>query len=476
MTQNPKAVLAAALQEKARRLNTNRLKAYRPYAKQLEFHAAGLTKRERALLGANQSGKTIAGSMEEAMHATGIYKPDWPGRKFLRPSFSWCAGITGETTRDNVQRLLLGRAGSEGTGSIPKDNILGWTNARGMPDLVDTIDVKHMNGGVSKIALKSYEKGRSKWQGETLDRVWYDEEPPVEIYTEGLTRTNATGGFVTLTLTPLLGMSDVVDLFYPEPKTVDRHLTMMTIDDVEHYTPEERTRIINSYLPHEREARAYGIPTLGSGRVFPMAEEDIKIDPFDIPKHWTQIGGLDFGWDHPTAAVTLVWDRDADILYVTKEYRVREQTPIIHAGALRVWGEWLPWSWPHDGNQHGDTGEQKAVLYRKNGLKMLPNMATFPEGGNSVEAGVLEMLERMQTGRLKVFSHLTSWFEEFRLYHRKDGKIVKERDDLISATRYAMMMRRFARTNTAKKDLDLEKRINLELPVRGGAGSGWMGR
>lgn len=57
----------------------------------------------------------------------------------------------------------------------------------------------------------------------------------------------------------------------------------------------------------------------------------------------------------------------------------------------------------------------------------------------------MDMLERMQTGRFKVFSHLTLWFEEFRLYHRKDGKVVKLRDDLMSATRYALMMLRKAK-------------------------------
>jgi hypothetical protein len=56
----------------------------------------------------------------------------------------------------------------------------------------------------------------------------------------------------------------------------------------------------------------------------------------------------------------------------------------------------------------------------------------------------MAMLDRMKTGRLKVFSHLGEWFEEFRLYHRKDGLIAKERDDLLSATRIAIMMLRVA--------------------------------
>src|SRR5690348_5039721 len=103
-----------------------------------------------------------------------------------------------------------------------------------------------------------------------------------------------------------------------------RHVTRMTIADAEHYTEEQRAAIIASYPEHEREARAKGIPQLGSGRVFPIGEDRIKIKAFPIPEHWPQIGGLDFGWDHPTAAVKLAWDKDADVLYVTHSYGARE--------------------------------------------------------------------------------------------------------------------------------------------------------
>jgi hypothetical protein len=75
---------------------------------------------------------------------------------------------------------------------------------------------------------------------------------------------------------------------------------------------------------------------------------------------------------------------------------------------------------------------------------MLPQRATFEDGSFGVEAGIAELLTRMESGRFKVFAHLADWFEEFRLYHRKDGLIVKSNDDLMAATRYAMMMRRHA--------------------------------
>jgi len=224
----------------------------------------------------------------------------------------------------------------------------------------------------------------------------------------------------------------------------------MTIYDVEHYSDEERAQIVASYPAHEREARAKGIPTMGSGRVFPVTEESITIPPRDIPRHWVQIGGLDFGIDHPFGAARTAWDREADCIYVTHTYRASNQVPALHVAAIRPWGDWIPWAWPHDGlNRDKGSGEQLAEQYRKHKLNMLPDRAEHEEGGNGVEAGILDMLERMQTGRFKVFAGLNDWFEEFRLYHRKAGQIVKERDDLMSATRYAVMMKRFAVTAPA---------------------------
>jgi len=228
---------------------------------------------------------------------------------------------------------------------------------------------------------------------------------------------------------------------------MSRHVTFMTIDDAEHYSPERRAEIIASYPAHEREARAKGIPVLGSGRVFPVSEESIVCEPFAIPEYWVQLNGLDFGWDHPFAATNCAWDKDADVFYVCKEYWQREATPLVHAGAVKPWGEWIPCAWPHDGLQHDKgSGEDLARQYEAQGLNMMPERATFEDGGNGLEAGIFDMLDRMQTGRWKVFSSCGGWLSEFRLYHRKDGLIVKLKDDVISSSRYALMMRRFAKT------------------------------
>lgn len=436
--------MSAAL---TRRLSTNRLAAYRPYAKQREFHALGRDKRERLFMAGNQLGKTVAGAAEAAMHLTGRYPDWWVGKRFAKPIVMLAGSESYELTRDGVQRLLIGppyRAEDWGTGYIPGDAIVNRTRRMGVSNALDSVTVRHVSGGQSSLGLKAYEQGRGKWQANTVDYVWFDEEPPEDVYFEGITRTNATQGLIALTFTPLLGMSNVVARYVMEEND-DRAVVTMTIDDAEHYTPLQRAKIIASYPAHEREARTKGIPSLGSGLIFPVLEEEIIIEPFSIPKVWVQINGLDFGYDHPFAAVNIAWDRDSDVIYVTRAYRSRQTTPVIHAAAIKPWGEWIPCAWPHDGFQHDKgSGEQLAAQYRAQGLNMTTENATWEEGGIGVEAGIAEMLDRMLTGRWRVFSTCAEWLEERRLYHRKDGRIVKERDDVISASRYALMMLRFA--------------------------------
>lgn len=416
----------------------------------------------------NQLGKTVSAAAEVAMHATCRYPDWWQGRVFDTPVNAWVSGVTGESTRDNPQRWLYGVLGEKGTGMVPRDAIKDVSPRRGLADALDTMIVAHGGGGDiqagrSQIGFKSYDQGREKWQGPTKQLIWFDEEPPSDIYTEGLTRTNVGLCPVMVTFTPLLGMSDVVKRFLMD-KIPSTSVTQMTIDDAEHYSVEERAAIIASYPAHEREARAKGIPTMGSGRVFPIEEEFVKCDAFEIPPHWPQLGALDFGWDHPSAGVRMAWDRDSDILYVIACHRAREQTPLMFATAVKPWGAWIPWAWPHDGLQHDKgSGEQLAEQYKQHGLRMMATRATFEDGGNGVEAGITEMLDRMQTGKLRVFSHLNDWWEEFRLYHRKNGLIVKEGDDLMSATRYGMMMRRNAVLRIKKQSYESEP------------AGGWMG-
>jgi phage terminase large subunit-like protein len=443
-------------------LSQRALEFYDPYVKQREFHAHGKRFAERLLMAANQIGKTLAASRETAYHATGKYPDWWVGRRFARRTVGWTGSPTGQTSRDTVQRLLLGRVEDGwGTGAIPAADIVDIKRASGsVPNQVESIVVRHVSGTTSTIVLKTYDQGRLRWQGETIDYVWYDEEPPMDIYSEGKTRTQASkpfGTFVYLTFTPLLGMSDVVVRFLNE-KPAGSVVTVMTIYDAGHYTDTERASIIAGYPVHERDARAKGIPIMGSGRVFTIPEEDLRCEPIAIPAFWSRFCGMDIGWEHPTANVWMAWDKDNDVIYVYATHRQKEATPIVHAAAIKAKGLWIPVFWPHDGLQHDKgSGVQIAQQYKALGVSMWKVRSTHPplpgkedgSGGFGVEAGILEMIDRMQTGRLKVFRTCPDWFEEYRMYHRKDGLIVKERDDLMSATRVGIMMKRFAKVAPA---------------------------
>ena len=450
----PPALLAEKLRAKlSQRLSETKLLDYRPYEKQRAFHTAGLKCRERLFRAGNQLGKTLAGAAEVAFHATGDYPDWWQGWRAEHATDGWIGAPSGELVRDGPQRVLMGRPGTWGEGMLPKASIVDIGRANGVKDLIDTVTVRHVTGALSRIKFKSYDQGRLRWQAETLHWLWLDEEPDEDIYLEALSRTNATKGRVWLTFTPLLGVSNVVMRFLKEPSP-DRSDTVLAIEDALHIAPEERERIIASYPAHERDARTRGVPILGSGRVFPFPRELLQVDAFKIPRHWGSLAAIDIGWDHPTAAVRIAHDRDSDVVYVTECYRVRETTVSVHAGALVPWGRKLPWAWPHDAFQHDKgSGSQIAQLYRQHGMNMLPEHAQFPDDrGNGVEAGIFEMVDRMQTARLKVSKHLEDWFEEFELYHRKDGIVVKVRDDLLSATRYALMSLRYARTDPAPHD------------------------
>lgn len=209
--------------ETLRRRERTALLRYRPYPKQLSFHAAGARYDERLLMAANQVGKTFAGAAECALHLTGRYDDweratglAWRGRRFARPTRGWVGCDSRNNVRDGAQRLLVGPPRLEaawGTGLVPGDDLVDCARHPGTVDGLDGIVVRHVSGGLSTLTFKSYDQGRRRWQGETLDFVWFDEEPPEEIYTEGKTRVNATGGLVWLTLTPLNGLSAVVHRF-----------------------------------------------------------------------------------------------------------------------------------------------------------------------------------------------------------------------------------------------------------------------
>jgi phage terminase large subunit-like protein len=447
----PPDVQTALIAEGQRRLAETRIEEYYPdtgplrralYPKHQSFLAAGRQHFIRAFEAANRVGKTEAvGAYELVTHMTGRYPSWWRGRRFDHGVKTWLAGDTGKSVREILQPKVMGPWKQFGRGLVPKDALVGQTTKQGVAESIDTFTVRHVSGELSHGVFKSYDQGRESFQGSEQHVILLDEEPPLEIYGECLVRVMTTQGLVLLTYTPLGGMTPMV-----------KHLRETKVwrvgctwDEVPHLSKKEKDELWANTPAHMREARAMGIPARGSGVVFPVNEFNLLVEPAEVPAHFACIGGLDFGWDHPSAAVKLAWDKNNDVVYVVGTHRQREATPLTFSAGVRSWGSWLPWAWPHDGLQHDKgSGKQLASLYSEEGLDMLAEHAKFEDGSWGFEAGIAAMLQRMQSGRFKVMNHLSDWLDEYREYYRKDGLVVKERDDLMSATRVAVMCLRFA--------------------------------
>ncbi len=414
-----------------------------------EFHNAGADAIERLCISANQVGKTRLCGAEVSIHTTGEYPPWWRGKRFDGPTRWWTGAQNNQDSKTIVQKMLLGEEGYHGTGWIPGSRIEKVTYRQaGLPEVADTIYVKYKTGGLSTITLKTYEQEAKAWRGATLHGIWYDEEPPIEIYSEGQTRILAERGIILMSFTPLLGPTHVVRHFLDGGPGI--FVKNVSWDDAPHLSEEQKAHLRAAYPEWEIDARTRGTPLLGTGAIYPISDEAISVLPFEIPSHFPRINGIDFGLDHPAAGVFAAIDPDDGTFYVYDCWKQRGETPVYHAHTMKKHGKWIPNAWPHDGLQRDKgTGRKLKDIYREHGVVMLRDHAkTIKDDKESqkVGPGVTEIYEYMKTGKFKVFKTLGQWFEEKRLYHTKDAKIIKEYDDLMDATRYAFVMRRFAKT------------------------------
>lgn len=426
------------------------------YPWQFEFIASSKDHHESCLVAANQIGKTWMGVLVDAFHLTGDYPDDWPGHRFDHAPTMWGLGFSMEKTRDLLQAALFGRFvdGAFGGGLVPKDLIVakGWESATGTPNSYRSIQVHHVSGKSSKMMFWSYSQGQHAIMGDVVDFVHVDEEPRDQsIRPQILTRTingdHGRGGRVMYTFTPENGRTDLV-LQFMDHASESQFYMNKGWSDAPHMSKEKRERLLAQYPAHQRAMRSQGVPMLGHGRIYDISEDFIECDRFEIPSHFKMICGMDFGFDHPQAFVQLAVDMDSDTYYLTHCWKAAKVSANDAWGATKPWTDGVPVAWPHDGLQH-EKGRDDNLMqkdhYSKAGFNLLPKHSTWVEGGNSVETGLYLLNDLMAKGKFKVFRGNEDWLAEFRQYHRaENGKIVKVRDDLLDATRYAFMMSRYA--------------------------------
>ncbi|AUX83691.1 terminase large subunit [Pseudomonas phage NV1] len=444
--------LLALMKELSDRQRYWRIHTYNPYGWQLEFITASSNCAQLLAMTGNRCGKTYTGAFIMATHLTGLYPIWWVGRKYDRPIDAWAAGISTDTTRDILQSELLGDwkdPEAFGTGMIPKEHIVDTVRREGKPGCVQAVVVKHVSGGNSSLIFKSYEMSQDKFMGTAIDIIWLDEECPKDIYTQCVTRTATRNGIVYLTFTPEHGLTEIVKDFLQEIKP-GQFLVHASWEDAPHLDEKVKEQLLSVYTPAERKMRAEGMPMLGSGVVFPITEDRVVCEPFAIPDHFKKIIGIDLGIDHPNAIACIAWDSEADKYYLYDERSERGETLSMHADAIYLkGGHSIPVVVPHDAFKRdgAGTGRKFVDLLRDNhNLNVVYEAFSNPpgtdgkHGGNSVEFGVNWMMGAMDRGDFKVFPHCKEFLKEMKMYHRKDGQIIDRNDDVISATRYGLLM------------------------------------
>lgn len=248
---------------------------------------------------------------------------------------------------------------------------------------------------------------------------------------------------------------------------MSRFLVGATWDDVPHITPEAKVALWSSIPPYQRDARSKGIPQLGAGAIYPLAESDIRVKDFEIAKHWVRGYGMDVGGGaKPTACVHAALDRETQIVYIYSVYKRSVAEPSIHATAIKAKGAWIP-----------GVGDASAVLMTEHDVEQLVNVyrrmgLDLNLADKSVETGIQETWELLSAGRLRVFASCIAWFEEFRMYRRDaKGRIVKKNDHLMDSTRYLV------RSGRARMKIQPVKETKPQVlhVDQGQQGLGWMG-
>lgn len=239
---------------------------------------------------------------------------------------------------------------------------------------------------------------------------------------------------------------------------MSRYMQQIGWDDVPHISDKDKEEMLAAYPPHQRAARAQGVPMLGAGAIYPIDEGIFTVDPFRIPDWWPRAYGFDVGWKR-TAAVWGAHDRDTDTIYLYAEYYQGQRPPQMHADAIHGAGQ-LPGAIdPASAGANQKDGTNLLEEYRQLGLELYP-------ADNAVEAGIMAITRRLESGRLKVFSTMRNWFAEYRLYRRVEVQnqrglhvhIVKENDHLMDATRYLIMTgMRLARYGNEANATDYER-------------------
>ena len=411
------------------------------HLKQLEFHKC--TKRNRWVFGGNRSGKTECGAVETVWIARGIH----PYRENRKNAIGWVVSVSYEVQREVAQSKILQYLRREWI-----EDVIMHTGNKGNPNsgVIDTILVRNVFGGISKICFKSADQGRDKFQGASLDFVWFDEEPPYDVYEECKMRVLDKKGDVYGTMTPLKGLTWVHDVIYLN-KYADPEVwyTQMEWADNPFLDSDEVASFTASMSNEALESRRYGKFKANSGLVYPEFDEDIHvIDSFDIPFSWQDKISIDPGLKNPLSAHFYCVDFDNNI-YVVAEHYESGLTVKKHAERIKEIADRLNWHRDSDGRIAAlidSAAGQKTLASEKTVSELFYEfgIAVNPHVNKEVFAGISRVRDMFseRPPRIFIFRDCVNMIREIKTYRWGTDDVPKKVDDhAMDELRYYVMSR-----------------------------------
>ncbi len=437
--------------EQLRRKQTDRLSAYNggevKHEKQLAFHKC--TKRNRWVFGGNRSGKTECGAVETVYFARGIH----PYRQNKPNVCGWVVSLSAQVQRDVAQKKVLQY--------LRKDWIEEVVMVSGRKDspesgIIDFIRVKNVFGGCSVIGFKSCDQGREKFQGTSLDFVWFDEEPPEDVYRECRMRVFDKRGDIFGTMTPLKGLTFLHrEIYLNSRRDPEVWCEFMEWQDNPYLDKEEIALLEGSMDERELQARRYGkFVSEYAGLVYPEFDEGVHvIEPFDVPKEWQDTISIDPGLHNPLSAHWYAVDYDGNV-YVVAEHYEAERDIDYHAEAIREICALLDWHTDGRGRicalidsaaKQRTLGSLKSVaeLFYERGILVNPNVE------KDIFAGISRVKSYLKVGNglpnLYIFKNCVNLIREMKGYYFGSGDLPRKADD------HSLDELRYYLTSTPKK-------------------------
>ena len=429
------------------------------HLKQMAFHKC--QKANRWVFGGNRSGKTECGAVECVWLSRGIH----PYRKNRKNTFGWVVSLTQQVQRDVAQKKVLSY--------LSKRDIVDAVMLSGRKDsldngVIDQLFVKNAFGGVSVIGFKSCDQGREKFQGASLDFVWFDEEPPEDIYEECKMRLLDKRGIMFGTMTPLKGLTFIYDEIYlNRNESPDVWYEFMEWGDNPYLDPEEVKKMTESLPKDVLDSRRYGRFKAQCGEVYPEFDECRHVvEPFEVPYDWHTTLSIDPGLHNPLSCHFYAVDYDGNV-YVVAEHYEAERTISYHARAIEKIADSLGWHRRSDGRIEAlidSAANQKTLASSKSVTELFfeEGIACNPNVNKEKFAGIARVKEYFVADKIRIFPNCKNLIREIKNYRWGDDDSPIKRDDhALDELRYFVMSR--PENKRPKKELSAIERDKARL-------------